>query len=169
VFTARSWNGNNTPGGTPVASQTVQPDVALGGPIQKNKTWFFGTFRYTDRSTGVSRNAELLANLNTLVPGFEPFDNTGKLKFRSLKVNTQRTQKHQFQATYQRDANREETNFQVNGANMEVNGLGGATYGARLTSIWRDRMTTKVLVGDNDKGNNPDVGVFEGHLGNGCF
>src|SRR5204862_543436 len=65
VFTARSWNGNNTPGGTPVVSQTVQPDLAVGGPIQKDKTWFFGTFRYTDRSTGVSRNAELLANLET--------------------------------------------------------------------------------------------------------
>jgi hypothetical protein len=167
VFTARNWNGNNTPGGTPVVSQTVQPDFAVGGPIQKNKLWFFGTFRYTDRSTGVSRNAELLANLNTLVPGFEPFDNTGKLKFGSLKVNMQLAHKHQFQATYQRDANREETNFQVNGANMEVNGLGGATYGARLTSIWRDRMTTKVLVGYNDKGNNPDVDVFAGHLGNG--
>ena len=28
-------------------------------------------------------------------------------------------------------------------------------------------MTTKVLVGYNDKGNNPDIAVFEGHLGNG--
>ena len=31
VFTARSWNGNNTPGGTPVISRTVQADLAVGG------------------------------------------------------------------------------------------------------------------------------------------
>src|SRR5262249_22339962 len=133
----------------------------------KDRTWFFAAFRYTDRSTGVSRNAELLANLNALVPGFVPFDNTGQLKFGSLKVNTQLASKHQFQVTYQRDANREETNFQVNGSNMEINGLGGSTYGARLTSIWDDRMTTKLLVGYNDKSNNPGIDVFEGHLGNG--
>src|SRR5262245_8963950 len=167
VFTAKSWNGNNTPGGTPVISQTVQPDMSLGGPIQKDKLWFFSAYRYTDRSTGVSRNAELLANLNALVPGFVPFDNTGQLKFGSLKVNTQFTPKHQFQVTYQRDANREETNFQVNGSNMEINGLGGSTYGARLTSIWGDRMTTKLLVGYNDKSNNPSIDVIEGHLSNG--
>ena len=95
VFTARSWNGNNTPGGTPVISQTVQPDLAVGGPIKKDRAWFFGTFRYTDRSTGISRNAELLSILDALVPGFQPFDNTGKLKFGSLKVNTQLTPKHQ--------------------------------------------------------------------------
>ena len=49
MYTAKAWNGNNTPGGTPVVSRTVQPDVAPGGPIVKDRAWFFGTFRYTNR------------------------------------------------------------------------------------------------------------------------
>ncbi|MBI1872260.1 MAG: TonB-dependent receptor [Acidobacteria bacterium] len=167
VYTAIAWNGNNTPGGTPVVSRTVQPDLALGGPILKDKAWFFGTFRYTNRLTGVSRSSTLLDNLEALVPGFEPFNNKGRLKFASLKGTTQWTQNHHFQVTYQRDANVEETNFQVNGANVDVTALGGAAYGTRLASVWGDRVTTRILVGYNDKSNNSSFNVFDGHLGNG--
>jgi hypothetical protein len=167
VYTAKAWNDNNTPGGTPVVSRTVQPDLALGGPLLKDKAWFFGTFRYTNRLTGVSRSSALLDNLKALVPGFEPFDNQGRLKFASLKGTTQLTPSQHFQVTYQRDANVEETNFQVNGANMEVTALGGATYGMRLASVWGDRMTTKILVGYNDKSNNSTFDAFSGHLGHG--
>jgi hypothetical protein len=167
VYTHEAWNGNNTPGGTPVISRTIQPDFALGGPIMKDKAWFFGAFRYTNRMTGISRNSTLLSSLEALVPGFEPFNNEGRLKFASVKASSQVTTRHHFQVTFQRDANVEETNFQVNGANVEITGLGGATYGARLTSVWGDRVTTKFLVGYNDKSNNPTVDVFEGHLGAG--
>jgi Carboxypeptidase regulatory-like domain/TonB dependent receptor len=167
VYTDEAWNGNNAPGGTPVISRTMQPDLSLGGPVWKDKAWFFGAFRYTNRMTGISRNDTLLRNLEALVPDFEPFNNEGRLKFGSLKLSSQLAQDHHFQVTYQRDANVEETNFQINGANLEVDGLGGSTYGARLTSVWGDRVTTKVLVGYNDKSNNPSFEVCEGHLGKG--
>jgi hypothetical protein len=89
VYTAPGWNGNNTPGGTPVSVETFQIDGALGGPLVKSVAWFFGTFRYTQRSTGISRNATQLDNFRALVPSFEPFDNEGRLRYYSLKVNTQ--------------------------------------------------------------------------------
>ena len=82
----------------------------------------------------------MLDNLEALVPGFEPFNNEGRLKFGSLKGTTQLTPNHHFQVTYQRDANVEETNFQVNGANIQITALGGATYGTRLSSVWGDRI-----------------------------
>lgn len=167
VYTAIAWNDNNTPGGTPVVSRTVQPDLALGGPLLRSRAWFFGTFRYTSRLTGISRSSALLDNLEALVPGFEPFNNEGRLKFGSLKGTTQLTPNHHFQVTYQRDANVEETNFQVNGANVQITALGGATYGTRLSSVWGDRVTTKILVGFNDKSNNSSIDVFDGHLGSG--
>ena len=167
VYTAIAWNDNNTPGGTPVVSRTVQPDLALGGPLLRSRAWFFGTFRYTSRLTGISRSSALLDNLEALVPGFEPFNNEGRLKFGSLKGTTQLTPNHHFQVTYQRDANVEETNFQVNGANVQITALGGATYGTRLSSVWDDRVTTKILVGFNDKSNNSSIDVFDGHLGSG--
>jgi len=57
VYTAKAWNGDNNPGGTPVAARVFQPDVAVGGPVVKDRAWFFASMRYSDRSTGVSRDA----------------------------------------------------------------------------------------------------------------
>ena len=150
VYTASRGMRTTRPTARPLVG-TVQPDVALGGPLVKNEGWFFGTFRYTNRLTGVSRSSTLLDHLEALVPGFEPFDNEGRLKYDSFKGTTQLTPNHQFQVTYQRDANVEDTNFQVNGGNLEVTALGGATYGTRLTSVWGNHVTTRVLVGYNDK------------------
>ncbi len=82
----------------------------------KGVAWFFGTFRYTKRSTGISRNATQLDNLRALVPSFEPFDNEGRLRYYSLKVNTRFGPNHQFQVLTQRDRNREDANSQVSGA-----------------------------------------------------
>src|SRR6266852_4458279 len=53
VYTAKAWNGDNNPGGTPVAARVFQPDVAVGGPVVKDRGWFFASMRYTNRSTGV--------------------------------------------------------------------------------------------------------------------
>jgi len=167
VYTARGWNGNNTPGGTPVALETIQADGSLGGPIVTSAAWFFGTFRYTSRATGISRNATQLDTLRALVPSFEPFDNEGRLRFYSLKVNTRFGPNHQFQVLTQRDRNREDTNFQVNGGNFDVTAAGGSTHAARLTSVWGSQLTTRVLASYNDKGSNTSVDVFEKHLGTG--
>ena len=167
VYTARGWNGNNTPGGTPVSMETIQPDGALGGPIKKGVAWYFGTFRYTQRATGISRNATLLENLRALVPSFEPFDNEGRLRYYSVKVNTRVGPNHQFQVLTQRDLNREDANFQVNGGNFELTAQGGSTHAARLTSVWGSQLTTTALVSYNDKTGNPSFDVFAKHLGNG--
>jgi hypothetical protein len=165
VYTAPGWNGNNAPGGTPVSVETFQTDGALGGPIVKNVAWFFGTFRYAQRSTGISRNATQLDNFRALVPSFEPFDNVGRLRYYSLKVNAQLGPNHQFQVLTQRDRNREDTNFQVNGGNFDVTSAGGSTHAARLTSVWSSQLTTRVLASFNDKGSNPSFDVFGKHLG----
>ena len=167
VYTAHAWNGNNTPGGTPVSQETIQPDAALGGPLLKNVAWFFGTFRYTQRSTGISRNATQLDNFRALVPSFEPFDNEGRLFYYSLKVNTRFGPNHQFQILTQRDRNREDANFPVSGGNFEVAAAGGSTHAARLTSVWGSQLTTRFLVSYNDKSGLPSFDVFEKHLGNG--
>ena len=167
VYTARGWNGNNTPGGSPVSMETIQPDGALGGPVVKRVAWFFGTFRYTKRATGISRNTTQLDNLRALVPSFQPFDNEGRLRYYSLKVNTQFGPNHQFQALTQRDRNREDGNFQVNGGNFELTASGGSTHAARLTSVWGSQLTTRLLASYNDKTGNWSFDVFEKHLGNG--
>ena len=56
------WNSDNTkggsaPGGLPTAQSVKQYDLSLGGPILKNRVWFFGAFRRADLTNGISRLA----------------------------------------------------------------------------------------------------------------
>src|SRR6185436_15009838 len=63
VFQGDDWNGNNAPpGGTSNGFKVVQPDFSLGGPVLKDRMWFFGAFRYTNNSLEVSRTPTQLAN-----------------------------------------------------------------------------------------------------------
>lgn len=167
VYTAKAWNGDNNPGGTPVAARVFQPDVAVGGPIARDRAWFFASMRYTDRTVGVSRDATLLGNLTALVANFQPFDNKGHLKYYFVKGTTQFSSNHQMYVYLQRDVNAEDSSFQVDGGNFEVSAPGGSAYVARLTSVWGSTMTTRFLAGYNTKGLNPSFSVFENHLGTG--
>ncbi len=56
----RSFNGNNVPGGAPLDQELHQPDLALGGPLIKDKTWFFASYRRTFLNQGVPRTPEVL-------------------------------------------------------------------------------------------------------------
>ena len=53
------WNANNVGSGTPATRQVHQYDFSFGGPIKRDKTWFFGAFRYTDNKSGTGRTPEL--------------------------------------------------------------------------------------------------------------
>ncbi len=56
----RSFNGNNVLGGAPLDQELHQPDLTLGGPLIKNKTWFFSSYRRTFINQGVPRTPEVL-------------------------------------------------------------------------------------------------------------
>jgi hypothetical protein len=56
----RSFNGNNTSGGNPLDQELHQPDLSLGGPIKKDKTWFFTSYRRVFFNQGVPRSAAAL-------------------------------------------------------------------------------------------------------------
>ncbi|MGH9752461.1 MAG: TonB-dependent receptor domain-containing protein, partial [Blastocatellia bacterium] len=56
----RSFNGNNVPGGVPLDQQLHQPDLALGGPLIKDKTWFFASYRRTFLNQGAPRTPAVL-------------------------------------------------------------------------------------------------------------
>ena len=40
-----SFNSTNVPGGATNTRKSIQPDFTLGGPIAKNRVWFFGAYR----------------------------------------------------------------------------------------------------------------------------
>src|SRR5262249_16831540 len=64
-FQPRPFNWNNVPGGTPADQELYQPDVSVGGPIKKDKTWFYTSYRRVYINTGVARSAAALANFTT--------------------------------------------------------------------------------------------------------
>jgi hypothetical protein len=56
----RSFNWSNVPGGTSTDQEFYQPDFSFGGPIIKDRTWFFGTYRRVFINQGIARSAEVL-------------------------------------------------------------------------------------------------------------
>jgi hypothetical protein len=168
IFTSKSWNGNNAgPGESPAITEVFQPDLSLGGPIARDKAWFFGSFRYVRRNVGISRDASQLAALNAFKPGFDPFTNDSRSKYYFLKGTAQLTPKHQLTAFYQYDLNPDETNWAYSADKLNVSAFGGNGVSSRLTSIWNDQLTTKVAVSFNDKSLNGSLSAFDGYPGTG--
>lgn len=88
------WNQDNTrggahPGGLPNFEAINQWDVSLGGPVLKDKMWFFSSYRYSDIVNGISRTAQDLAFLTAFRPDFQPFNATSNSHQPFVKVTTQ--------------------------------------------------------------------------------
>jgi Carboxypeptidase regulatory-like domain/TonB dependent receptor-like, beta-barrel len=168
AFTAKDWNGNNAgPGETPAITEVFQPDLSAGGPILRGKAWFFGAFRYVRRNVGISRDATQLAVLQALQPSFESFDNQSRSKYYYLKGTTQLGPKHNVYAFYQYDQNPDETNWAYSGQKLNVSTFGGVGVGSRLTSIWTDHLTTKILGAYNNKSLNGVIDAYDNYPGSG--
>jgi hypothetical protein len=168
IFTSKSWNGNNAgPGESPAITEVFQPDLSLGGPIARDKAWFFGSFRYVRRNVGISRDASQLAALNAFKSGFDSFTNDSRSKYYFLKGTAQLTPKHQLTAFYQYDLNPDETNWAYSADKLNVSAFGGNGVSSRLTSIWNDQLTTKMAVSFNDKSLNGSLSAFDGYPGTG--
>ena len=103
------WNSDNTqnsvaPGGTPTSQSISQVDASLGGPIQKNKVWAFGAYRYSDLGIGVSRlplDIGFDTSFPSIQPNFQSFNNTSTGNQQFAKVTTQLSPKHEMTALYQ--------------------------------------------------------------------
>src|SRR5437899_9514486 len=167
IYQSKAWNGNNAAAGAQsVYSKVFQPDLSLGGPIVKDKVFFFGSFRYADRETGIFRTGAQLASLAAVDPTFTAFPNGGKNKYYYAKVTAQLSSKHQMYAFYQRDFNPEVAAFPTDSKPFNVTAFGGNGIGARLSSVWGSSMTTKILAAYNDKSINGTFDAFKGHLYN---
>jgi len=167
AFTPRSWNGDNTPSGTSAINEIFQADAALGGPIVQNRAWFYGTVRFTRRTTGIFRSAEILDDLRKVVPAFEPFDNESQLAYYFAKGTVQLSPRHQLLAFWQRDINPEDSSVATDAAPFSATAFGGTAYTARLSSVWTDRLTSRMSVSYNDKSFNRDIDSIKSHLGTG--
>jgi len=153
LYQAKDWNWSNVPGGTASDVNNLQPDVAIGGPLVRNRWWGFAAYRYTRSDTGVSRTAQQVAALQALSPGFAPFDSRNEAHYIFLKTNAQFTPRHRAQFFYQKDDNPSDLVNPLDAARFLNRGPEGVGISGQLSSIWSDALTSRFTVAFNDKAN----------------
>ncbi len=148
------WNANNVGTGTPATRQVHQYDVSVGGPIKRDRTWFFAAVRFTDNLSGTGRTPEQVAAHRVLFPNGTLGNNTLRGLQPWAKVTTKIGSRHDLSGVYQADR----LLLHVVGAEdyepVEVLSTGGPMYGAKLTSIWGQSVTSTFSASYNTKGGN---------------
>ncbi len=128
-----------------------QFDVSLGGPIMKDKVWFFATFRRADLTNGISRSEFNAQNVIANDPSFESFDNYLKSNQPFFKVTAQINPKHEVTGFYQNDRSRYTSNRELDNKRFQYNSTGGSLYHGRINSVWSNQLTTAFAFNYNDK------------------
>ena len=124
------FNDTNLPGGTPRDENFYQMDLSFGGPIIKDKLWFFGAYRDVRISTGISRSPEVISTMKQLFPSWEPFRNESKMYRFFGKVSYQLNKNNSFFFDLQREWGSES--------------YGGGNYTEGAT--WTDRTTGPLYI-----------------------
>jgi hypothetical protein len=152
AYTPIQWVGNNQPGGSVQSMSVQQPEALLGGPLIKDKLWFFGSYRYRKGTLGISRAAADVSFLKAVDPAFSPFDNQISANIWFAKVNGQINAKHQFSAFVNHDSTPYDSNSAFNAATYGRVIIGGTGVAARVQSVWTNWLTSNTGYSWNNKG-----------------
>ena len=160
-----NWNDNNIPEGRglPAQRQISQTDYSFGGPILKDRVWFFTAGRWQDNAINIGRTDIQAANLAALFPGQEAEDSevTG---FQPVgKVTARFQNKHTLLALAQYDVVDEFNAVVESLERITVSSIGGWLYGTKLTSAWNDSLMTSFNIGYNNKAGNT-IGSYDGRF-----
>jgi hypothetical protein len=157
-----SLNGNNVPGGNAAASASQQPDFSLGGPIKRQRAWFFVSGRYIHRNDGISQTSAQDAYLQAIDPSFQPFPNESRGFVFLGNSSVQLSERHRLMGIVQYDSRKQDANYQWYSGNIAKNQYGGGAYGLRLISQWTSKLSTRFLVSYNNKGENSSLAAIGG-------
>ena len=179
------YNNENLQGTTLEGDEILAPDVEfdrknwgaeLGGPIIKDKLFFYGSYEETDTAgtqdngpigAGFANEGDLtLEDANRIAGilesqyGRENLDIVRTLPQTSVRyfgrIDWNITDNHRLEATYARleESNLEEDDFGFGGFtfkdNFELEGSVDDTYSVRLYSNWSDNFSTEVRLSRND-------------------
>jgi hypothetical protein len=163
-------------GGSPVQSEIKQLDASFGGPIMKDKVWFFGSLRVSRVQTSIGRIDKQLNDIQTYYPDRELFNNEAKGYQPYVKVTSRLGTAHELATIFQRDRLDGQPNWEWYFDPFDAYSNGGNLYSAKLNSAWSPNLSTTFSVGYNDKGgattetyrafgfvpSGPQVEIFEG-------
>jgi hypothetical protein len=151
------WNDDNTPTegnfiGTTTKRKVSQLDVSFGGPIRRDRVWFFASYRYANLETGISRSAEQMEILQAFDPNFEPFNSTSLSHQPYAKLSAKIKANHGLNVYYQSDRLRRTRDWDYYYEPISLDYTGGSLFGAKLTSVWRSNTTSQITFSYNNKG-----------------
>jgi hypothetical protein len=163
-------------GGSPVQSQVKQFDGSIGGPISRDRAWFFGSFRASRVETGIGRITKQVSDIQTYFPGTQLFPNKIKGYQPYAKVTGRVGQGHELQVMFQRDRTNGQNNWEYLYEPIDAYSNGGNLYTVKGSSAWGNALTTSFSAGYNDKsgndantysvfgfeGSGPNVEIYEG-------
>jgi hypothetical protein len=157
-----SLNGNNVPNGNAAPSASQQPDFSIGGPIKRERAWFFFSGRYIHRNDGISQTSAQNSYLKQIDPGFGPFPNQSRGFVFLGNSSVELSPRHRLMGLVQYDSRKQDANYQWYTNNMAINQYGGGAYGLRLISQWAPRLSSRFLVSYNNKGLDGSLGAIGG-------
>ncbi|HEV2984587.1 MAG TPA: carboxypeptidase regulatory-like domain-containing protein, partial [Vicinamibacterales bacterium] len=158
------WNGANTPpiapvigSGTPAGAgqasvqEVNQPDATFGGPIVRQKAWFFGAYRYQHTETAVGFSAQQVTLDSELIPGWQPYYSSMHGSQPYLKVTDQISAHHQLAGYWQFDRISGGFNRSIYATPISIFAQGGSIFGVKLTSTWGQNTTSTIQATYNNK------------------
>ena len=141
----RSFNWNNVPGGNPLDQELYQPEGSIGGPIFKDKTWFFATYRRVYINQGVPRTAAVLQTFTD--NGFEhpDYDLQERNNRFTGKITHKLSDNHTLTFNYLNDSgqtlNSDSRDLGTQETTIDIHN-GGPTY----QGIWSATLTPRLLL-----------------------
>ena len=138
-------NDSNVPGGTPADQTIYQYSGTIGGPVTKDRLWYFGSYRYIRQTTGIARSAADLATMRVFVPDFELFSVHNPTHQLMAKATHQLTKNDQITFTYQYNRTMTENNCNVAYWTRE-RALGQFSGGPMFGGSWRRVFGQRALL-----------------------
>jgi len=181
AYQPEDWNGDNAnncspsagckpsslaAAGTSTTAIVRQLDGGVGGPIKRDKVWFFGSVRRADLEAGISRTSDEVGRLKAFFPNASLFNNTTKSWQPYGKVTAKLTPSHELVGFVQQDRLTATGDREYHYSRAVVYSTGGGLYGGKITSVWGQKVTTTFLASYNNKGGS-DASTFEGRIGSG--
>ena len=151
-----SWNSDNASagsagGGVPTLQGVNMVDGSLGGPVLKDRVWFYGSVRYSSLINGISRTADQIATLKAFRPDVQLLDNTTRTFQPFFKITAQLGKNHELTGYFQNDASSFTTDLYNYADRISYDSTGGSIYHAKVSSVWSNSLVTSFSASYNNK------------------